>query len=68
MKGIYKILVKGDLIVYTDYDDIPKVIDSVISFEPEYPESPHSDVDHKLIESFDRKLQELMKREPPWRQ
>ena len=37
--------------------------ENMISFEPEAPPSPHSEEDHKYIETFNDKLQELMMRE-----
>jgi hypothetical protein len=63
MKGNYKVIVDGDLKSYTDYYDIPMVLDNVISFVPDYPPSPHTKEEHELIESFTEKFQELMRRE-----
>ena len=37
--------------------------ENMISFEPDAPPSPHSEEDHKYIETFNDKLQELMMRE-----
>jgi hypothetical protein len=37
--------------------------DSMISFEPEYPEGPHTDEEHEEMGEMNDLLQELMKRE-----
>ena len=48
---------------YHKFDDIPNKIGAVIKFAPLYPEPPHTEEQHKLIESFNSKLKELMERE-----
>ena len=63
MKGRYVILLDGILSHYSDSDDIPMAFDSMISFEPEYPEPPHTDEQHEEMEGMNDLLQELMKRE-----
>ena len=63
MKGEYVIMVAGELITYTDYDDIPNTFDHVIKFDPDWPEPPHTQEDHDLMEVFNDKLQVLMERE-----
>ena len=63
MKGEYIILQNGELITYTDYDDIPSTFENVISFNPDWPESPHTQEDHDYMEVFNDKLQALMERE-----
>ena len=60
MKGEYVIMVAGELITYTDYDDIPNTFDHVIKFDPDWPEPPHTQEDHDLMEVFNDKLQVLM--------
>ena len=60
MKGEYIILQNGELITYTDYDDIPSTFENVISFNPDWPEPPHTVADHELMEVFNDKLQALM--------
>ena len=60
MKGEYVIKINGELITYTDYDDIPSTFDNVISFNPDWPEPPHTVEDHELMEVFNDKLQALM--------
>ena len=63
MKGEYIILQNGELVTYTDYDDIPSTFENVISFNPDWPESPHTQEDHDYMEVFNDKLQALMERE-----
>lgn len=59
----FVILVNGELITYTRYEDIPEVFDNVIQFIPEIPEPPHAHDQHEEIDSWNDKLKELMKRE-----
>ena len=37
--------------------------ENIIKFNPTPPPSPHSEEDHEYIETFDKKLHELMDRE-----
>ena len=60
MKGEYVIMVAGELITYTDYNDIPNAFDHVIKFNPDWPPSPHTQEDHDYMETFNDKLQVLM--------
>ena len=60
MKGEYVIMVAGELITYTDYNDIPNTFDHVIKFNPDWPPSPHTQEDHDYMETFNDKLQVLM--------
>ena len=52
MEGEFKIKVGRSIYTYTNFDDIPKEIGAVISFNPKYPEEPHTEEEHKLIETF----------------
>lgn len=63
MKGEFVILVGSELVTYDNYDDIPIKFDNLISFKPDALEPPHSEEDHKEMETYNTKLQELMKRE-----
>ncbi len=63
MKGIYKIYINNETKEYNNYWDIPEKFDNLVSFSPEYPQSPHSEEDHKLIDSFQERFLELMERE-----
>ena len=60
MKGEYIIKSGGELMTYTDYNDIPDTFDHVIKFNPDWPESPHTQEDHDYMETFNNKLQRLM--------
>ena len=60
MKGEYVIKINGELITYTDYDDIPNTFDHVILFNPDWPEPPHTPEDHDIMAIFNDKLQVLM--------
>jgi len=53
----------GELKTYTKYEDIPERFDNVIRFIPEIPEPPHTHEQHEEIDSWNERLQELMKRE-----
>ena len=63
MKGEFIILVGSELVTYDNYDDIPMKFDNLISFKPDVPELSHSEEDHKEMETYNTKLQELIKRE-----
>ena len=63
MKGKFVIKIGSELVTYNNYDDIPTKFDHVISFEPDSPEPPHSEEDHEEMETYNAKLQELMRRE-----
>jgi hypothetical protein len=63
MKGRFIVLLNGILTDYSNSEDIPMEFDSMISFEPEYPEGPHTDEDHEEMSKMNTLLQELMKRE-----
>ena len=49
MKGEYVVKINGDLITYDDYDDIPSTFENVISFNPDWPEPPHTVEDHEPV-------------------
>jgi len=59
----FVILLNGELLTYTKYEDIPEKFDNVIRFIPKIPEPPHTNEQHVEIDSWNDKLQELMKRE-----
>ena len=63
MKGCYKILLDNELIVYDDYDSIPKKFDNLIYYAPDYPEGPHTEEEHEMIARFEEKLKDLLRRE-----
>jgi hypothetical protein len=63
MSHKFVILNKGILETYTKYEDIPESFDNVIEFLPEIPDGPHADDEHDIIDQWNDKLRELMKRE-----
>ena len=64
MKGSYKIkTLDNNIIEYDNYDNIPDKFFRLIKYNPEYPPTPHSEEDHKMIEEFDNKLHDLLRRE-----
>jgi hypothetical protein len=63
MNHKFIILDNGVLYTYTKYEDIPESFDNVIQFLPEIPEGPHTHEEHDIIDQWNDKLKELMKRE-----
>ena len=63
MKGEFVIREGSAIITYEDFDEIPMEFDNLISFKPIAPEPPHIEEDHQEMETYNAKLQELMKRE-----
>ena len=63
MKGKFVIKIGSAIVTYEEFDDIPMEFDNLISFKPDAPEPPHSEEDHKEMEKYNEKLQELMRRE-----
>lgn len=59
----FVILLDGVLKEYTNYDEIPSSFENLISFEPDFPEGPHTEEEHEEIEQFNNMLKDLMKRE-----
>lgn len=60
MAHVFRVLRKGKLEEYNDYNSIPNDFDHVIAFLPEIPPSPHTLQQHEEIESWNDKLQKLM--------
>jgi hypothetical protein len=60
----FVILVNGELVTYTNYDDIPEQFDNIIKFLPDIPDGPHSHDDHDEISKWNERLQQLMEKEP----
>jgi hypothetical protein len=63
MAHLFVILKDGILHEYDKYEDIPNSFDNVIKFMPEIPDGPHTHEQHDEIDTWNYKLQELMKRE-----
>ena len=59
----FVVLRKGILETYNKYEDIPEDFDHIIKFLPDIPDGPHTDEQHEEIESWNEKLQELLKKE-----
>lgn len=62
---MHKFVIKegSELITYSNFEDIPNEFDHIISFEPKVPEPPHTEEQHKEIEQWQGRLQELIQRE-----
>ena len=62
MNGKFTILKDKRILKFTNFDDIPSTFENVVSFEPDYPEPLHTDEQHKEMETYQSKLQELLNR------
>jgi hypothetical protein len=51
----------GSLETYTEFEAIPGDFDHVIEFRPEIPPGPHTEEQHREIEQWNDRLQELMR-------
>lgn len=63
MLGRFVIREGKELIVYSNFNDIPLEFDNVIEFLPDCPKGPHTQEQHDEIEKYSEKLDELLKRE-----
>ena len=59
----FQFIVNGELVSFDNYDDIPEDFEHVIKFSPDVPSEPHTEEDHEEMETYNAKLQELMRRE-----
>jgi hypothetical protein len=57
----FVVMRNGKLETYHEYDLIPRDFDHVIEFRPEIPPGPHTDAQHEEIDSWNHRLQELMR-------
>tara|TARA_R110001592_G_scaffold319028_1_gene596298 strand:+ start:52 stop:258 length:207 start_codon:yes stop_codon:yes gene_type:complete len=62
MIGEYTVKIGDKLFDYTNANDIPEKFDHLIKFVPTSPPEPHSEEEHKLIDSFMNKFREIQKR------
>ena len=62
LTGKFVVLKDKQRLKFTNYDDIPSSFNHVISFEPDYPEPPHTSEQHEEIEKYKSYLQELLNR------
>ena len=63
MKGEFVIRIGNELFTYDDTDKIPQEFDYLISFMPDYPKAPHTEIEHEQIASFMDMLKELQNRQ-----
>lgn len=57
----FVILRNSVLETYNRYEDIPGDFDHVIEFAPSIPDGPHTDEQHEEIDSWNDKLQQLLR-------
>jgi len=62
MNGKFVILKDNEILEFKNFDDIPKSFNQVISFEPNYPEPPHTEEQHEEMSTYQSKLEELLNR------
>ena len=55
MKGNFQVLIDKKVKKFTNYEDIPKTINELIRFEPDFPKPPHTEEEHNFISSFNDK-------------
>lgn len=63
MKGVFVLIVNGELKTFYDYNDIPEDFDHVIKFMPDVPPGPHSHDQHEEMEKWTDLLQQLVAKE-----
>lgn len=59
----FTVLIDGNLKTFSKFEDIPENFDNIIEFVPDIPDPPHSEDQHKEIEQWNSKLQELIAKE-----
>ena len=59
----FQFIVKGKLVTYNKYEDIPETFEHVIKFLPDVPPEPHTEKEHEEIQEWNNKFQELMEKE-----
>ena len=62
MIGKFTILKDKRVLKFTDFDEIPMSFNHVVSFEPDYPEPPHTEEQHEEMSTYQSKLEELLNR------
>lgn len=50
--GKFVFLVGNNVVEVNNLDSAPKEYDNLIAFIPDYPESPHTEVQHEQIEQY----------------
>jgi hypothetical protein len=56
----FVIMIKGEIHTYDQYESIPEEFDHVIEFQPEIPPGPHTDEQHREIDSWMPRFRRLM--------
>lgn len=56
----FVIMVNGELHTYDQYESIPDEFDHVIEFQPEIPPEPHTEEQHREIDSWVPRFKKLM--------
>ena len=59
MEGEFIVKIGKKLFEYTNINDIPEKFDHLIKFVPTVPPEPHSEEEHKLINSFMIKFKDI---------
>lgn len=57
----FVIIRQGIMETYINFEDIPLDLDHVIKFVPDIPDGPHTPEQHEEIDSWNEKLQMLLK-------
>lgn len=65
-EGDYIVLVDGQRLVLSHWDDIPAEVDAIIKFVPRIPPGPHTQAQHDEIEQLPSIFREFLKRERPY--
>lgn len=63
MSHIFTVYRNNQLITVSDYHLIPDEFDFLIEFKPEIPPEPHTEAEHREIESWNEKFFSVLKRE-----
>lgn len=56
----FVVRIGNSLHTYEQYEDIPTDFDHLVEFSPEIPPPPHTDEQHREIESWNRRFVRLM--------
>ena len=60
--GEFVVKVDGEIQTFTDYNDVPRVVQSVIKFIPNIPPDPHTIQDHENIAMWEGELKGMIER------
>ena len=62
-EGDYAVLVEGEVLEFSHWDDLPETFDNLIRWVPDVPPEPHTEAQHEAISSLPEKLRETLRRE-----